>query len=115
MERGLEPATKTFMDAVQVVVRRCSDIAAVDDQVVARAVRFIRPNVGDAIGGNDVVRVAGVSRRQLERRFQRHLERTPNDEIQRVRLRRIKELLSGTDMSLSEKSPARSASIVRST
>lgn len=102
MERGVRPAAKTFIDAVQVVVRQSTDIVAVDDPVVARAVRFIRQNVGDAIGVNDVVQAAGVSRRQLERRFRLHLQRSPNDEIQRVRLRRIKELLSGTDMSLSE-------------
>ena len=102
MEGGRQPSAKTFIDAVQIVVRQSTDIVAVDDDVVARAVRFIRQNASDAIGVSDVVRAAGVSRRQLERRFQQHLQRTPNDEIQRVRIRRIKELLTGTDLSLSE-------------
>jgi LacI family transcriptional regulator len=102
MEHGVQPAAKTFIDAAQVVVRQSTDIIAVDDAVVAKAVRFIRQNASDAIGVSDVVRAAGVSRRQLERRFQEHLQRTPNDEIQRVRLRRIKELLTGTDLSLTE-------------
>jgi LacI family transcriptional regulator len=102
MERGLKPSAKTFIDAVQVVVRQSTDIVAVDDPVVARAVRFIRQKASDAISVGDVVRAVGVSRRQLERRFQQHLQRTPHDEIQRVRLRRIKELLTGTELSLSE-------------
>lgn len=46
-----------------------------------------------------------VFRRQLNRRFQESLSRTPNDEIQRIRFRRIKELLTSTDLSLTEIAP----------
>lgn len=102
MERRLQPPPKTFIDAVGLVVRQSTDIVAVDDAVVAKAVRFIRQNAGEAITVDDVVRAAAVSRRQLERLFQTHLRRTPKDEIQRVRLRRIKDLLTGTDLTLAE-------------
>lgn len=40
--------------------------------------------------------------RGLLRGVASYLQRTPNDEIQRVRIRRIKELLTGTELSLSE-------------
>ena len=102
MQHGEKPPAKTFIDAVGVVVRQSTDIMAVDDPMVAKAVRFIRHHACDAINVSDVVKDAGVSRRQLERRFRKHLDRTPNDEIQRIRIRHIKELLSGTDMTLSE-------------
>jgi LacI family transcriptional regulator len=102
MEKGIRPQAKTFVDAIGVVVRQSTDIVAVDDPVVAKAVRFIRQNAGAALGVDDVVRAVAVSRRQLERRFHQHLQRTPKDEIQRVRIRRIKELLAGTDLTLTE-------------
>ncbi|MFN0125946.1 MAG: substrate-binding domain-containing protein [Verrucomicrobiales bacterium] len=102
MEKGLRPPPKTFVDAIGLVVRQSTDIVAVDDPVVAKAVRFIRQSAGEPITVDDVVRAAAVSRRQLERRFQVHLQRTPKDEIQRVRIRRIKDLLTGTDVTLAE-------------
>lgn len=102
MKRDESPPAKTFIDAMGVVVRQSTDIVAVEDPVVARAVRFIRQNVGNVISVPDVVEAASVSRRQLERRFQEALGRTPNEEIQRIRIRRIKELLTSTDLSLAE-------------
>ena len=102
IERRVSPPAKTFIDAAQVVVRHSTDIIAVDDPVVARAVRFIRQNAHHSISVEDVVGAAGVSRRQLERRFHQTLDRTPNDEIQRVRIRRVKRLLITTDLSLND-------------
>lgn len=102
MEHGERPPDKTFIDAVEVVVRQSTDIVAVEDPVVAKAIRFIRQNAGMALSVDDVVRAAAVSRRQLERRFQQHLQRTPKDEINRVRIRRVKELLARTDLTLAE-------------
>jgi LacI family transcriptional regulator len=102
MEHQVKPSAKTFIDAVKVVVRQSTDIIAMDDPVVASAVRFIRQNAHAAMSVEDIVRATSVSRRQLERRFKQHLHRTPNDEIQLVRLRRVKQLLATTDMSLTE-------------
>lgn len=99
--RGTPPA-KTFINAAGLVVRQSTDIVAVEDPVVARAIRFIRQNAHTAISVTDVVTAAAVSRRQLERRFEQALRRTPNEEIQRVRLRRVKLFLATTDLSLTE-------------
>jgi len=102
MDKGVRPPAKTFVDALGVVVRQSTDMVAVDDAVVAKAVRFIRQNSSQLLTVDDVVQAVAVSRRQLERRFQHHLQRTPKDEIQRVRIRRIKDLLTSTDLSLGE-------------
>jgi LacI family transcriptional regulator len=99
--RGTPPA-KTFIDAAGLVIRQSTDIVAVEDPVVARAIRFIRQNAHTAISVADVVTAAAVSRRQLERRFYEALSRTPNEEIQRVRIRRVKQFLTTTDLSLNE-------------
>ena len=44
------------------------------------------------IGVDDVARAAGMSRRDLEKKFAREIGRTPLEEIQEIRLRRVREL-----------------------
>ena len=51
---------------------------------------------------SDVMAGAPVSRRKLEARFKKLIGRTPHDEIDRVRLNRVKELLRETRLSLAE-------------
>ena len=51
---------------------------------------------------SDVLRQVPLSRRALENRFRKTLGRTPHEEITRLKLDRIKELLTETDLSLAE-------------
>lgn len=83
-----------------VVVRQSTDVLAISDPTVARAEHFIRLHACDGIGVDDVVKHVRLSRRTLERRFTKVLSRPPGDEITRVRLGRIKDLLRTTDFSL---------------
>jgi LacI family transcriptional regulator len=85
---------------IRVVARRSTDTRATDDRDVARAVRFIHDNAVHAIGVEDVVEHVGCSRRTLELRFQRHLGRSVNREIQEIRLERAKHLLAETDLTV---------------
>ena len=48
-----------------------------------------------------VLRAVPLSRRILESRFQKLLGRTPHEEITRIQVERVKELLTETDLSLS--------------
>lgn len=80
-----------------VVVRQSTDVMVIDDPDVVQAMRFIRDS---ACSGVEVPRVAeevGLSNSVLERRFRKHLGRTPKAEIMRVRIERAKTLLSQTD------------------
>jgi LacI family transcriptional regulator len=82
----------------QVVVRQSTDLMAIEDADVVQAIRFIR---NYACAGITVPRVAeevGLSRRALERRFIRHLGRSPKTEIMRIRIERAQMLLTQTDM-----------------
>jgi LacI family transcriptional regulator len=82
-----------------VVVRQSTDSMVIDDPDVVRAVRFIRDF---ACSGIDVPRVAeevALSTSVLERRFHKHLGRTPMAEIMRTRIERAKSLLTQTDAS----------------
>lgn len=82
--------------------RHSTDTLAIDDPDVAAAVRFIRENVWSGINVADVLRQVPVTRRMLEHRFRRILGRTPHQEITRLRIDRVKQLLIETDLPLSE-------------
>ena len=85
-----------------ITTRVSTDITAVDDAEVASAVRFIRENADKAIQVNDVVNATTVSRRVLEYRFRAVLRRSIHQEIRRIRVNRIIQLLVGSDMSVGE-------------
>ena len=85
-----------------IVPRMSSDVVATDDAGVARAVIFIRQHACDGIQVADVLRDVCVSRAALEPRFRRVLGRTLHQEIQRVRLSRVQELLAATDMPIKQ-------------
>lgn len=82
--------------------RQSTDILAIDDPDVAAAVRYIRENALFGICVEDVMREIPLSRRSLEGRFRKSLGRTPHEEITRLRMDRVKQLLKETDLSLSE-------------
>lgn len=82
--------------------RHSTDTLAIDDPDVAAAVRFIRENAWSGINVADVLRQVPVTRRMLEHRFRRILGRTPHQEITRLRIDRVKQLLIETDLPLSE-------------
>ncbi len=82
--------------------RQSTDILAIDDPDIASAVRFIRENAMSGINVSDILREVPLSRRVLENRFRKTIGRTPHEEITRIRITRIKQLLSETDLPLSE-------------
>jgi LacI family transcriptional regulator len=80
--------------------RQSTDVLAVDDRAVARTVQFIREHACENIRVADLLRVASLSRRVLEQRFRRLLGCTPREEILRLRLNRVKQLLAETTLPL---------------
>jgi LacI family transcriptional regulator len=87
-----------LVDALWVVARPSTDVIAVEDRDVANAVMYIRDNARRPIGVQDVVKHSAVSRRALEIRFHRSLGRSIREEIERVRLNWVKQLLVETDL-----------------
>jgi LacI family transcriptional regulator len=84
-----------------IAVRSSTDVLATDDADVSAAVRFIRTHAREGIKVEDVLRAVPLSRRILEARFEKLLGRTPHEEITRVQVERVKELLAETDLRLS--------------
>ena len=83
-----------------IAVRASTDVLATDDAEVSAAVRYIRSHAIEGIKVEDVLRAVPVSRRVLEARFDKLLGRTPHQEITRVQVERVKELLAETDLPL---------------
>lgn len=77
-------------------------VQPVQDQLVARALEFIRLNACEGIGVPDVVAHLKVSRRLAELRFRQSCGRSILDEIQSVRLERVRRLVTETDYPVSE-------------
>lgn len=81
-----------------IATRHSTDIVAVDDPDVAAAVRLINERACEGINVADVLREVPLTRRDLENRFRKILGFTPHEEIVRVRIDRVKQLLGETDL-----------------
>lgn len=100
---GEPPATlETRVPPLGLHARQSTDVLAIDDPHVAQALRYIREHACDPIDVADVLRVVPVSRRILEKRFLKLLNRTPHAEILNVRLNRVRQLLTDTALPLEE-------------
>lgn len=86
----------------EVITRQSSDVMAVDDPTLASALRFIRESACSGITVADVLARIPLSRSTLERGFRHFLGHSPQEEIRRVRLEKVKCLLAETDWSLSQ-------------
>ena len=73
--------------------RVSSDVLHCPDEMVSRALIWIRHNFAAPRGIDAIAAAAGVNRRTLERRFRAVLGRSLHDELQRVRIARAQELL----------------------
>ena len=107
MMRGEKLAgRKHSIEPLGVRKRVSTDVLTVGDHHIAKAIAFIRQNAHANIRVEDVLGIVPLSRRVLEARFRRALNRTPHQEILRVRTSAVRELLLETNMSLSEISEA---------
>ncbi len=88
------------VDPVEVITMQSTDVLAVDDRRVSAAARFIQQNACRGVTVDEVCRHAGIARTQLEEKFRRHFARSPQADIRRVQLARIKQLLQDTDLTL---------------
>jgi LacI family transcriptional regulator len=85
-----------------VCTRKSTDVTAVADAHVAHAAHFIREHACAGIDASDVVAAIPLARRVLEKRFQAVLNRTIRQEITRVQMQRVMDLLVTTSLSLAE-------------
>lgn len=84
------------------VVRQSTDFLAVDNDLVAAAMRFISANSHHRIGPDDVAKAIGVERRTLQNYFRRVIDRPIAAEIRRLRIERAKRELVQSERRLSD-------------
>lgn len=101
MRGGMRRVRATLLPPLGVVTRQSTDVLAVPDVELARALVQIRHRACDAIHVGDIMRDVALSRRQLERGFRDLLGRTPAEEIRRVRIARARQLLATTELPVS--------------
>jgi LacI family transcriptional regulator len=102
MQGKASPPVETRFAPRGIVARMSTDVMATGDEAVARAIRFIREGACKGLDVDDVLRHVGLSRTALEARFRKILGRTLHQEIQHVRLERVKHLLADTNMPIKE-------------
>jgi LacI family transcriptional regulator len=79
---------------------------AVSDPYVGAALRFIRDHIDQPFSVQDAIKEVPLSRRALERRFRKRMGRSILDEIHRIKIERIRELLVATNHTIEEISVA---------
>lgn len=91
-----------MVTATHVSKRQSTDVLAVADKEVAEAIRFIRNNAKNKINVEQVVEATLLSRRSLENRFKNTFNRSIQQEIRRVRVELIAQMLAETELSITE-------------
>jgi LacI family transcriptional regulator len=88
------------IDPVRVFARQSTEVMAVSDWAVASATRYMREQALHGCKVSDVLRKVKLSRSALEKRFRSCLNRSPKEEIRRIQIGRIRQLLVETDFTL---------------
>jgi LacI family transcriptional regulator len=88
------------IEPLGVVTRLSTDVLAIHDRNVAAALNFIRAHACSGIKVEAVSKHAFASRSQLEKKFRHFLGRSPQAEIRRVQIAKIRQLLTETDFPL---------------
>ena len=102
MSGRISPSTVVQLPPSHIVTRQSTDLLAIEDTALSKALRLIQSKASAGIDVTDVVKHTGLNRRALERRFTAQLGRSPGQEIRRVALERVKWFLAHSDLTMEE-------------
>ena len=99
-----EPVENRHMefDPLGVETRQSTDILAITDSDVVKALRVIRERACTGLTVTELLREVPVARSVMERRFRSYLGRSPQAEIRNVQLKRACQLLRDTELPLAQ-------------
>ncbi|HYY31486.1 MAG TPA: DNA-binding transcriptional regulator [Chthoniobacterales bacterium] len=100
MAEKYQPQRRITIEPVRVFARQSTDVIASSDWAVASATRYMREQALHGCKVSDVLGRVKLSRSALEKRFRRSLNRSPKQEIRRIQIGRIQQLLCETDFTL---------------
>lgn len=98
MAREFVPNHVVRVPPIGVATRQSTDSMAIGDANIAAAVRFIRERACNGTTVEEVLDHLPMSRSALERGFRKYLNRSPQQEIRNVQLKRCRTLLEETDL-----------------
>ena len=85
-----------------VASRQSTDVMAIDDGDVVAALKIIRDRACLGLSVADILREVPIARSSLERRFRKTVGRSPQAEIRGVQMKRARQLLCETDLTLNQ-------------
>jgi LacI family transcriptional regulator len=97
MRQPAPPAPPVRVPPFRLVVRKSSDLVAVNHPGVAQSLRFMWDHCQEPIGVNDLAKAAAMSVRNFHQAFVNHLGRSPGAELHRIRIERAKKLLADSN------------------
>lgn len=101
MMSGHRPSPMTqIVSPIGISTRQSTDVFAMEDVNLVKALRFIREHACRGISVDDVAKSAGLARRTMEAKFKKMLERSPHEEIIRVQVQRAQRLLLHTNLAV---------------
>jgi LacI family transcriptional regulator len=107
MMDGAKPRQVRYLiPPVGVVVRKSTDVLAIEDKVAGAAMIYIRANVKKGLSVANVVNALGMSRSTVEARFKASLGQTVHEVIRKIQLDGARHLIEETNLALKEISAA---------
>lgn len=97
MNGGAIGKVATLIPPLRVRARHSTDILAMPDDEIAEVLRYIRDQAPFGMTVADLLKTFPISRRRLEQRFRAELNRSPAEEIRRVRMAHVGRILLDSD------------------
>jgi LacI family transcriptional regulator len=94
LRREPAPTQPVRVPPFRLIVRKSSDLVAVNHPGVARSLRFMWEHCHEPIGVDDLARAASMSVRSFHQAFVDNLGRSPGSELHRIRIERAKKILA---------------------
>lgn len=87
------PEEPLWVEPAELVARQSTDVIAVDDPVVAGALKYIAEHCHRPIQVIDVAHAMAMSLRSLQERFRQRIDRSISQQIESMRIERLKRLM----------------------
>ncbi|MEX0611026.1 MAG: DNA-binding transcriptional regulator [Pirellulales bacterium] len=94
------PREPVLLPPGRIITCQSTDTVAIDDELLAAAVSFIKHHSQEKIQVRDILREVPIGRRALEKGFRKWLGRSPAEEIRRIRVDRAVQMLCDTSWSM---------------
>ncbi|MDZ7722522.1 MAG: DNA-binding transcriptional regulator [candidate division KSB1 bacterium] len=89
---------RQFIEPLGIQKRKSTDIKAINDPDISRAMHYIHKHACEGLNVQQLLSFLPMSRRVFEKRFKRMIGHSPYEEILRIKIVRVRELLIETDL-----------------